>query len=503
MTTKPKAERYRLRDPAGLTRADSSADATSPSSAKPSGSAQDYTARQMRMARRVAERHGLQFTSDLQAIQMLQEKGIDPFDRGQVLDTLNSDKLATQQQIQLPQKIETSTLPAQVAAESVPSMANTRETEIAAIQRDLRRRRRRNSISLLLRVLVFVLIPTAIAGYYYSQIATPMYATNSAFQIIKADGSSSSPAGLLSGTQFATTPDAIAVQTYLLSKDAMVRLDQDEGFIAHFSDPNIDVIQRLPSDTTIETAHKLYQKVVKIGFDPTEGLVNIEVSAADPNKAVAFAEALISYAEERVDGLSQRKRENQVADSRRLYEEAVEERSKAQEALVALQQSTLLDPEAYAASLRGQISSLEQQLTDKELQLEALEDNARPNQSRVQGVKADIDRLRAAINETQLKMTQPMDNGLTLAELVSRIAIAQSDIATRDLILKASLEQLQVAENEATSQSRYLSLANNPIAPQDAAYPLVFENTVLVFLILAGAYMMISVTVAILREQIS
>ena len=66
-------------------------------------------------------------------IQMLQEKGIDPFDRGQVLDTLNSDKLATQQQIQLPQKIETSTLPAQVAAESVPSMANTRETEIAAI----------------------------------------------------------------------------------------------------------------------------------------------------------------------------------------------------------------------------------------------------------------------------------------------------------------------------------------------------------------------------------
>ena len=96
-----------------------------------------------------------------------------------------------------------------------------------------------------------------------------------------------------------------------------------------------------------------------------------------------------------------------------------------------------------------------------------------------------------------------MDNGLTLAELVSRIAIAQSDIATRDLILKASLEQLQVAENEATSQSRYLSLATNSIAPQDAAYPLVFENTVLVFLILAGAYMMISVTVAILREQIS
>lgn len=499
MTTKPKAERYRLRNQASGPRPAGGADG----SPAQQSDAENYSARQLRMARRVAERHGLKFSDDLQAITLLKEKGIDPFDRGHVLDTPTTSASPPQDVIQLPQKIEPAKVPQKFENEQAISTAHAREMELAKIQRDMVRRRRRNAFYLGVRLLFFIFIPTILAGLYYYKYATPMYATNASFQIIKADAAGAPGGGMLSGTQFATTPDAIAVQTYLLSKDAMVRLDQDEGFRDHFSQPDIDVIQRLAADASTEEMHSLYSNVVKIGFDPTEGLVNIEVIATDPEKSVAFAEALISYAEERVDGLSQRKRENQVADARRLYEEANQERKKAQEALVELQQSTLLDPEAYATSLRRQVSALEEQLIAKELQLEALEDNASPNQSRVEGVKADMERLTAAIKETEAKMTEPMENGLTLAELVSRIAIAQSDIKTRDLMLQASLEQLQLAETEATSQSRYLSLANNPIIPQDPSYPKAFENTILAFLILSGAYMMISITVAILREQIS
>ncbi len=303
MTTKPTAERYRIRPPSSVTK---------PAQSNAPG-AQDtqttYSARQLRMARRVAERHGLQFDNDLHAIELLQQKGIDPFDRGHVLDPMGP-AAAPQDIIQLPQKVETDKLPASYIQEQIKKSGDARELELAKIQRDLVRRRRRTSIFLAFRLMLFVFLPTALAGYYYFNIATPMYATNVSFQIIKADGASSSTAGLLAGTQFATTPDAIAVQTYLMSKDTMVRLDKDEGFRDHFSQERIDAIQRLPKGASIEQAHDLYANVVKIGFDPTEGLVNVEVIAPDPNKAVAFAEALVSYAEERVDSLSQRKREN-------------------------------------------------------------------------------------------------------------------------------------------------------------------------------------------------
>jgi capsular polysaccharide transport system permease protein len=49
----------------------------------------------------------------------------------------------------------------------------------------------------------------------------------------------------------------------------------------------------------------------------------------------------------------------------------------------------------------------------------------------------------------------------------------------------------------------YISLNVNPVAPDAAAYPRAFENTVLAFLIFAGVYLMISLTASILREQVS
>lgn len=273
----------------------------------------EYTPRQLRIARRVAERHGIEFETDLQAIDSLKAKGIDPFDRG-ALSKLDkpSNVPATTTATALPARAATAKVPAEQAKVSPPAVsAEMRAAEIFELQKNLVKRRRRNTIFLALRLLAFVVLPTALCGYYYANIATPMYETKSAFQIIKADGAQQAGmGGLLSGTQFATTPDAIAVQTYLLSKDAMIRLDQDVRFLDHFSAPDVDFVQRLEPDASIETMHKLYERVVKIGFDPTEGVVNMDVIAADPTKSVDFTTALIKYAEERVDSLSQRKREN-------------------------------------------------------------------------------------------------------------------------------------------------------------------------------------------------
>jgi capsular polysaccharide transport system permease protein len=42
-----------------------------------------------------------------------------------------------------------------------------------------------------------------------------------------------------------------------------------------------------------------------------------------------------------------------------------------------------------------------------------------------------------------------------------------------------------------------------PIAPDSPTYPKAFENTLLAFLIFSGIYLMISLTVSILREQVS
>ncbi len=481
------------------------------------------TGRQLRMARRVAQQYKLPATSDFDAVRLLRERGIDPFKRSNMLELVVPQPGAEQHEggapdafaglpahkggagadrIQLPQTVpvERQTLPS-----TEVSPAERRIREIDQIQREIMMRRRRKMAMLASRLAFFVMLPTFIAGWYFYIAATPMYSTKSEFLILQADNMGGSGfGGLLSGTQFATNQDAIAVQSYLQSKDAMLRLDRDVGFKAHFMQDWIDPIQRLAPDASNEDAYKVYKKNVKLGYDPTEGVIRMEVTAADPEISADFSRRLISYAEARVNWLSEQKRGDQMKDAMSSFEQAKIERRQAQEALVQLQMTgDLLDPEAVIAGLRAQINNVELQLQDKQLQLEALLDNARPNKAKVDGAKADVRRYEALLERLKKRMTDASKGQNSLAELTVRIQMAQADLATRDMMLQSALQQVEQTRMEANRQVRYLTTSVMPVASESPSYPRSFENTILAFLIFSGIYLMFSLTASILREQIT
>lgn len=465
------------------------------------------TGRQLRMARRVAQKHGLAPTSDFDAVRLLRARGIDPFQRANTLELVQPEQAPDpdkrpEPRVQLPQTIAVKK--DQLPSTETVSPAERRAAEIQRIQRDLAARRRRKSLLLLVRLAAFVLLPTVLAGYYYYAVATPMYSTKSEFLILKAESSGGAMGSLFSGTQFATNQDAIAVQSYLTSKDAMLRLDQDVGFKSHYTQAWIDPIQRLSEEPTNEAAYKVYKKNIEIGYDPTEGVIKMEIMAADPETAAEFSRALIGYAEERVDTLSLRKRSNAVEDAEAGLIAAEEDRRAAQELLVRMQQEgNIVDPEARIASLRQQISTYELQLQEKRLQLQALLDNARPNRAKVDGTSGDVRRLEALLADLNAQMTQAAEGEGSLAEKAIQIKLAEADLATRDLMLQTALERLEQARRDADSQARYLTTSVVPVASEDPSYPRKFENTILAFLIFGGIYLMISLTASILREQVA
>ncbi|MFG6592587.1 capsule biosynthesis protein [Sulfitobacter sp. 1A12157] len=472
------------------------------------------TGRQLRMARRVAQKHGLAPTSDFDAVRLLRAKGIDPFQRSNMLelvvpqsgDPAGSGLPATRGQpgdpkVQLPQT--TPRGPRGLPSTDV-SPAERRQREISDIQRDITRRRRRKAAMLLVRLAFFVMLPTIAAGYYFYKIATPMYATESQFLIIQNEGGGgSSPFGGLLPTQFANSADSIATQAYLQSKDAMLRLDEDAGFRAHFADPEIDAIQRLSENPSNEEAYKTYKKNVKIGYDPTEGVIRMEVIAADPEVSEQFSKRLLTYAEERVNNLSKQKREDGMRDALEGYETALENRRAAQEALIKLQVDNNVDPEAMIASIRTQITNYETLLIEKELELAALLDNQRPNQAKVDGARGDVRRLREQLTKLRERMTAASEGENSLAQQAVAAQLAQADLASADMVLQSAQTAMEQARTEAGRQVRYLTVAVNPVAPDEATYPRKFENTILAFLIFAGIYLMLSLTASILREQVT
>ncbi|ROT99474.1 capsule biosynthesis protein [Histidinibacterium lentulum] len=488
------------------------------------------TGRQLRMARRVAQKQGLAVTSDFDAVRQLRAMGVDPFQRSTVLELVVPDGapdgpgpmteagggrsggggggIAHLPQV-TPQGRGGRSLPvaartAQVPSTEVGSRLEAGMAEVSRIQRDLVRRRRWALFLMLTRLAIFVGLPTLIAGYYFYVVATPMYATKSEFVIQQAEGQGGGGFGnLFQGTSMATQQDSIAVQSYLTSREAMLRLDEEEGFKAHFSQPEIDPLQALPPDGSNEEAYAIYQDRVKVGYDPTEGLLRMEVAAADPETSQRFSEALVSYAEEQVDQLTQRLREDQMAGARESYRNAEERRQAALAELLRLQEDLeTIDPAGETAARTARIAALQTQQQELEVELQTRLAVRRPNEAQVDALQTQIriigDQIAAIQNEAVNN-----SSGVSQAQKNTQLRLAEENYVFQNVLVQQALQAMETAQIEANRQVRYLSLSVAPVAPDEPTYPRAFENTVLAFLIFAGIYLMVSLTASILREQVS
>jgi len=538
MTTKPKAKKFRIRRdaPLGQSPQEKPQAAALPPPAARSGQVESaksasaetaldairregLTGRQLRMARRVAQKQGIAATSDFDAVLQLRQVGVDPFQRNTILELVAPDGKTDAAQaapqagaptkelgrIQLPQTVpqDGANLPSTERA----NPAADRSRDIFKIQRDIAKRRRRKLALLLTRLSFFVFIPTIIVGYYFMFMATPMFATNSEFVIQQADSTGSSAGGLggmFQGTGMATQQDSITVQSYLASRAALVRLDKDHGFRAHFSAPEIDSVQRLTPDATNEALFELYQKRVKISYDPTEGILRMEVIAATPEASQEFSESLIEYAEEQVDQLTRRLREDQMAGALASYQSAETRRSEALAEWLKIQESTdIIDPAATTGAIISQVSALESQRQQLQLSLAGKLSVSRPNQAKVDGLRAQITNLDTLINDLRSQMTSTSDGGNSIASDNTRLRLAEENYNFQTVLVQQALAQMEATQIEANRQVRYLSMGVEPVAPDEATYPRAFENTMLAFLIFSGIYLMISLTSSILREQVT
>ncbi|MFB2593507.1 capsule biosynthesis protein [Paracoccus sp. p4-l81] len=503
--------------------------------------AEGLTSRQLRTAARLAVQHNITAPTSEEAVVLLRRRGIDPFHRGSLNDLISEEARRSRAATEGPlaaaaagggaggaggppgvalARIQPQKMPTRgpntalgPAGRAMPPPAPEplndaqRAREILRIQRDIARRRRRRAFFMFLRLAAFVLLPTFLAGYYYYVMATPLYETKSEFIIQKADGTSgvgSKLGGLMASAGIAGSTDSITVQSYLTSRDALIRLEQDVGFRKYLSGDTIDPLTRIPADATNEATFRAYTRMVKIGFDPSEGLIRMAVRAPDPNLSRDQSLALIRYAEEQVDHLTTRLREDQMAGAQQSYKDAEAEVEKARLNVLDLQSRMgVLDATAESSIVMSRIGGLETQLQKKRLELTQLLSNPQPNAARVAGVRGDISRLEQELTSERSLLTEATQGKDSLAAMSGELRLAEGALLARQEMLAAAAAQVEAARTEANKQTRYLSLGVNPVAPDEPTWPRAFENTLVAFLIFSGIYLMISLTASILREQLS
>lgn len=107
------------------------------------------------------------------------------------------------------------------------------------------------------------------------------------------------------------------------------------------------------------------------------------------------------------------------------------------------------------------------------------------------------------IAQEREKLTIASQNRTSLADMTGQMRIAEADLQTRQALLAAMAEQMELSRIEANKQVRYLLVGVRPVLPDEASYPKAFQNTFVAFLIFSGIYLMLSLTASVLREQVS
>ena len=230
----------------------------------------------------------------------------------------------------------------------------------------------------------------------------------------------------------------------------------------------------------------------------------MEVIAPDPALSEQFSNALIGYAEEQVDQLTQRLREDQMSGARASYEAAERRRAEALAAWLQIQQDVQqIDPVGETAARTQQISTLESQRQQLQLELQTRLNVSRPVEAQVNALRSQITGIETLIGDLRNEMTMANATGDSLAAKNTELRLAEENYTFQTVLVQQALQQMEAAQIEANRQVRYLSLGVVPTAPDEATYPRAFENTVVAFLIFAGIYLMLSITASILREQVN
>lgn len=331
--------------------------------------------------------------------------------------------------------------------------------------------------------LLMVVLPSLIGAVYYLHLAPPQYVTNAVValrvgeeQQTGAGGGPSSLTGALGPTNAgAPVTQSYGIVHYFASASAM----QDVAAAgldvrAIFTNPNADILTRLPPDASPEALLRAWRRAIAAQFELTRGVVTLSVRAFTAEESLALAEALLRAGEQLSNDMSRR----MYADKLRFATEQVEQsEQRFTTALAAVQafraESGVMDPDRASQAGMAIEMQLRQELAVAEAQAEALRASVGPASPMFAAASARARALRASLadGDRQSSRASGDRSGPAWAAVLARNEALVSALRIAEQHYTQSLTLMQNARAEAAQQRSYLLTFVRPVLATEADYP--------------------------------
>lgn len=349
-----------------------------------------------------------------------------------------------------------------------------------------------------------VVVPTLIAIIYYGFLASDIYISESKFVLRGPEKKSESDVGsLLKGMSASSSDDdAFAVQNFILSRDALGKLQDSLGIREAFSRTDVNIFDRFAGfswlENSFEDLYKYYQEKIGLEIDDTSGVSTLQVHAFTKEDAYAINEKLLELSENLVNKLNERARQDLIVFATNEVDIA---ESKAEQATAALSSyrnlKNVINPEQQTTLHFELISKLQESLITARGQLFQMETFTKSN-PQIPSIKARIQELE---QEIQTETNRVAGGDKSLARKAAEYERLSLDRDFADKLLSSTLSSLEMARNEAARKQMYLERIVQPNLPDDPLEPRRFRAILSTFLLGMVAWGVLSVLVASIKEH--
>lgn len=358
---------------------------------------------------------------------------------------------------------------------------------------------KRRHFGLIASFLIVVVAPLLVVTFYLWAIAEDQYSSVAGFTVRKEDdtGASELIGGLAQLTGSSGTSDSDILYEYILSQTLVREIDAQVGLRKHFSaywgkDPAF----ALWPDASIEDLEWFWQRVVRVSYDQSSGLIEVRVLAFLPDKARQIATEIIRKSQDMINMLNVQAREDAMRYALADLDDAVARLKRAREALTEFRTRTqIVDPDADIQGRMGVMNNLQQQLAESLIEFDLLQETTNAGDPRLEQARRRIAVIRDRIaDERKSFATDTVGNTPSGEDYPSLLAEYEGLVVDREFAeesYRAALAAVDVARAKASRQSRYLATYVEPTLAETSEYPqrFVIAGLAALFLVLSWSVM--------------
>ncbi|NTW55699.1 MAG: hypothetical protein HGB20_01485 [Chlorobiaceae bacterium] len=355
--------------------------------------------------------------------------------------------------------------------------------------------------------LVVVVVPTVLSILYFGLLKSDIYISESRFVVRSPERPMQTQLGaIIQGAGFSRSLDDIySVHDYMLSRDALRSVNKRLDLRKAYTRNGIDLFSRfnpLGIDNSFESLFLYYQRRIDVNLNSSSSISTLKTRAFTASDSYRFNEILLQQAEELINRLNERGRNDLI---RYALREVADAERKSRTASLALSdfrnKHGVFDPVGQSALQLQQVAKLQDELIATKTQLAQVRAFT-PLNPQIPVLEQRVSALQREINEENAKITGVSGNkSQSLTNKAVEYERLSLDRVFAEKQLAAAMASLEQARNEAQRKQLYLERIVQPSIPDIAIEPQRFKAILTTFAVGMVVWGVLSMLLAGIREH--